>query len=200
MPSLCVMETVSGSSLFMPASPNSLDAHRCSIMACIETCTAGSAILSFSVKSRIPLMFGLRVFSCSGRKLNPEAALTWPLVLSQMMARPGRSEADEIDAAGEQRIVHHVAGAEGGPGHLDVAQAFRPRLLFDHLLVFHDHHLQVAQPVLLGDADFVRLGVRGHDGQPQRWKQSSRTGMERRFIVCLRLDSKSSPDRGPHVH
>ena len=89
MPSLWVMETVSGSSLVMPASPNSLLAQICSMIACIETLTAGRAILSLSVKSRMPLMCGLRVFSCNGRKLNPDAAFTCPLVLAQMVAMPG---------------------------------------------------------------------------------------------------------------
>ena len=88
MPSLWVIDTVRGSSLSLLASPNSLAAHICSSVACSDTFTAGNAILSFSVKSRMPLMWSLRVLSCSGMKFSPVTPLTCPPVLAQMVAIP----------------------------------------------------------------------------------------------------------------
>ena len=55
------MVTVSGSSLFCCPGPNACSAAICSVTAWMETFTAGSAILSFSVRSFTVFAFGLRV-------------------------------------------------------------------------------------------------------------------------------------------
>ncbi len=57
----CDSETVSASSFPCWPSPKAFSAAICSVTAWIDTLTAGSAILSFSVKSLIVLTFGLRV-------------------------------------------------------------------------------------------------------------------------------------------
>ena len=57
----CDIETVSASSFPCWPSPKTFSAAICSVTACTDTLTAGSAILSFSVKSLIVFTFGLRV-------------------------------------------------------------------------------------------------------------------------------------------
>ena len=61
-------------------------------MACTETFTAGTAILSCSVKSATLLTLGLRVLSRTGCEVNaamPLIALAVPCVRAQIVSRPG---------------------------------------------------------------------------------------------------------------
>ena len=86
------MPTVSGSSLAKLLCPHCLAAAICSIIACTETLTAGSAILSLSVKSVMLLMLGLRVLSRNGCDENaamPFTAFAVPCVRAQIVSRPG---------------------------------------------------------------------------------------------------------------
>ena len=61
-------------------------------MACTETFTAGTAILSCSVKSAMVLTLGLRVLSrigCEEKAVMPFTALGVPCVRAQIVSRPG---------------------------------------------------------------------------------------------------------------
>ena len=86
------MPTVMGSSLAKLAWPHCLAAAICSIIAWIETLTAGSAILSWSVKSTMVLTLGLRVLSrigCDEKAAMPLTAMGVPCVRDQIVSRPG---------------------------------------------------------------------------------------------------------------
>jgi len=88
--------------------------------------------------------------------------------LAQIVASPGGPQADEIDGAGNRGVVHDVAAAEGRPIHRDVAQPGGGGLSLDQLAVLHQHELEIAEPVLLGDVQRRRFGVRGHAAQHGR--------------------------------
>ena len=86
------MPTVSGSSLAKLLCPHCLAAAICSIIACTEILTVGSAILSLSVKSVMLLTLGLRVLSRNGCDENaamPFTAFAVPCVRAQIVSRPG---------------------------------------------------------------------------------------------------------------
>src|SRR3954469_17019966 len=85
----CDKPMVSGSSLAYWSSPHSLAAAICNTIACVETLTDGTAILSFPVKSLIDFTSGLRVTRYSGYVVIAEMPLTPPLVLSQSVISEG---------------------------------------------------------------------------------------------------------------
>ena len=72
--------------------PSVFSAIICSMIACTETFGAGSAMRSLSVKSRIDLMFGLRVLRKAGWRfiaIMPRTSML-PRVLSHSVRKLGR--------------------------------------------------------------------------------------------------------------
>src|SRR5262245_65024141 len=93
--------------------PNSLAAAICRITACIDTFTAGIAILWPSLKSLIDLIAGSRTSSISGETLKPVAPFTSigvPLVFDQTVMMPGmpRQTRSEEHTSELQSLRHLV--------------------------------------------------------------------------------------------
>src|SRR6185295_4564322 len=87
-----VIDTVSGSSFSNSFSPNALDAAICSVRACTDDFTAGTAMRSLSLKSLMVLILGSRVLSRNGCELSAEMPRTScgvPLVRAHNVSRPG---------------------------------------------------------------------------------------------------------------
>ena len=85
-------EIVSGSSLAKFCFPNAAAAAISRVTAWTETLTAGTAILSLSVKSRMVLILGLRVLSRKGCELSaemPRTSCAVPRVFAHSVTRPG---------------------------------------------------------------------------------------------------------------
>jgi hypothetical protein len=97
--------------------PNSLAAAICRMTACIDTLTAGIAILWPSLKSLSDLIAGSRTSSISGETLKPVAPFTSigvPLVFDQMVTMPGmprqtKSTLPEISASFITSLERNVA-------------------------------------------------------------------------------------------
>jgi hypothetical protein len=124
------MPTVNGSSLPNCSRPHCLAAAICNITACTETFTAGTAILSLSVKSVMFFTLALRVLSrigCDENAATPLTAFALPRVRAQTVSRPGTPPATmSIDpersasfiAAGLLKVAHTTFGS-GMPAILE---------------------------------------------------------------------------------
>ncbi len=80
----------------------------------------------------------------------------------------------DIEAAGNESVVHHVAAGKAVPRHLDVAQTRRLGVLLDQLAVVHQRERQVRQARLDRDAELAGFGMhrRGpFHGKEQRGQQ-----------------------------
>src|SRR5262249_35850566 len=82
------IDSVIGSRAWNLSAPSRFAAAICRMIACIDTFTAGSAILCSGLKSLSDLIEGSRTISISGDTLKPVDALTSigvPLVFDQMV-------------------------------------------------------------------------------------------------------------------
>ena len=103
----CAKATVKPSSRSNSFSPHCFAAAICKVTACIDVFTAGSAILSFAVKSVIDLMLGLRVVSVIGTSLTaaePSRRRCRPL--SNPKAR-GADQHPQLRTAPPWPAMHH---------------------------------------------------------------------------------------------
>src|ERR1035437_4153146 len=85
-------DTVCTSNLANSFSPYALAAAICSMIACTETFTAGTAIRSLCLRSLMVLTSGLRLLSRNGCELNadtPRTSCGVPLVFAHSTKRPG---------------------------------------------------------------------------------------------------------------
>ena len=177
------MPTVSGSSLAKLLCPHCLAAAICSIIACTEILTAGSAILSLSVKSVMLLTLGLRVLSRNGCDENaamPFTAFAVPCVRAQIVSRPGTPPETISMRSGQQRVVHCRRAVEGRPHDLHLGNPGRLGVFFEQAVPFHDVELQVAHRELAREAYLGHLRGRRrgknrqhHPGQYRNRRQPS---------------------------
>ena len=132
--------------------------------------TAGSAILSLSVKSAIVFTFGLRVTSTNGidcMAISARTSCGVPAVLSQIVASVVRARPDEVGLAGEQSVELGGRSHALRPRGFDVAETRGLGVLLDQLLRLDDDHREVGQAELLRHihhADFGLSGAAKRDG------------------------------------
>ena len=118
--------------------------------------------MSCSVKSAIALDVGIA--RIEQNRLRGERGDALDRIGRAVRARPDRQQAghaagNDVDRAGQQRIVHGGGAVEGGPHHLDLGNAERLGMLLEQLVLLHHIELQVAHGELPRKADLGHLRV-----------------------------------------